>query len=108
MLSTFCHAEKIQRFKKALRKHSRDLIECMNVQSLLPHLQEQELLTTHEYEKLTQEVHTKTPCELNHLLLRILPTKGEYAFERFLKCLTGADEHLGHRQLVKLLRRWIS
>lgn len=77
----------------------------MNVQSLLPYLQAQELLTTHEYEKLTQAVHSKTQSEQNHCLLRILPTKGEHAFERFLTCLAQADEHLGHQQLVTLLTR---
>ncbi len=98
---------KIHSLKNVIQKHNRDFVECMNVQSLLPYLQEQELLTRHEYEKLTQEVHTKTQSEQNHYLLRILPTKGEHAFERFFTCLTQADEHLGHEQLVKILSQHI-
>ncbi len=94
-------AEEIGKFKKALQSCNHELIVCMNVQSMLPYLQQEALLTTNEYEKLTQAV--KTPSEQNQYLLGILPTKGERACERFVKCLSLANEHSGHAHLVTLL-----
>ncbi len=95
----FLTTEKIEKFKLVLQKHNRELIECLNVRSLLPYLYEQELLTSDEYETLKMG----TRNEQNQSLLHILPSKGEHACKRFLKCLTQAKEHLGHAQLATLL-----
>ncbi len=76
----------------------------MNVQSLLPYLQQEGLLTPNEYEKLSQAfIHNQTSREQNQYLLGILPSKGEKACERFIKCLSLAKDHSGHARLVKLL-----
>ena len=72
---------------------------CLNVQSLLPYLCEQELLTWNEFETLK----TGTQNEQNQSLLRILLYKGEHAYERFLKCLLNDKEHSGHVHLATLL-----
>ncbi len=69
--------------------------------SLLPYLQKERLLTHEEFELLIHP--TKTSHEKKSFLLSILPSKGENAYERFLTCLTNSDDHTGHSYLVKYM-----
>ena len=75
----------------------------MDSNELLPFLMQKGLVTTNESEVLTNPFITKTPKNL--YLLSRLPSKGENAFELFLKCLEESNEHLGHAELVTLLKR---
>lgn len=90
-----------KRFRDLIQECSYELLNSLNVDSLLPHLQKERLLTHEEFEALIHPL--KTSHEKKNILLSILPTKGENAYERFLTCLTNSDDHSGHSYLVKLL-----
>ena len=88
--------------KRVLNECYLELTTCIDLETLLPHLKREQLVTTGESETLTNS--NKTTTEKNQYLLSILPSKGESTFERFIKCLEGADEHLGHLPLATLLK----
>ena len=69
--------------------------------SLLPHLQRENLLTSEECDILIST--QKTHFDKKQFLLSILPSKGENAYKRFIKCLSQDKEHSGHADLVKML-----
>lgn len=41
----------------------------------------------------------------NHFYIEILPHKGRHAYRRLYKCLRDEPEHLGHKDLVKILNK---
>ena len=82
--------------------HHEALIQNLNIQALLPHLLKNELLTQGEYEEIAR--FKDTPTEQNqHFILAVLPRKGQSAHEKFVESLKAERQHLGHRDLVKLL-----
>ena len=83
---------------RILKDHTADLIQYMYVPSLLPYLHKQSLITLSEFGKLDKE---QDPEKKNRLLLRILPTKGKLALEKFLHCLKSEKQHLGHVDLAQ-------
>ena len=94
------------RFEVILHQCYEQLIQYMDTNELLPFLIREQLVTTDESEVLTNPY--KTRKEKNLYLLSKLPTKGENAFELFLKCLEESNEHSGHAKLVILLKRTAS
>ena len=76
-------------------------MRSLNVNSLLPHLQCEDLLTSEELDFLVS-IH-KTNFDKKQFLLSILPSKGENAYKRFVRCLSQDTEHSGHADLVKML-----
>ena len=96
-------AEKIVKLQKILDTCHLELTTCMDIQTLLPHLRQEQLVTMAESEVLRNPTKTKT--EKNQFLLSILPSKGENTFERFVKCLEEAGEHTGHSHLAELLKK---
>ena len=88
-------------WRRCLKNHHDRLINCLNVNALLPHLDRKRLLTPSENEIL-YSMRT-TPIEQASYLLRILPGKGENGFKLFLECLRDEKDHLGHEDLVKCL-----
>jgi hypothetical protein len=83
-----------------LARHSRDIMKSLKLEMLVPHLVEKNLLTQNEYHELA----TYPSWQQNeYFVLKILPTKGELGFQRFLKCLEEEDEHAGHQDLFQLL-----
>ena len=88
-----------------LARHSGDIINSINMDMLLPHLIEKNLLTKSEY----HELRTCSPWKQGeHFVLKVLPTKGEKGFKRFMECLEEEDEHSGHQDLFQLLENSIS
>ena len=77
-------------------------MEYLNANSLLPFLQRERLVTPAECEVLMSDYKTKT--EKNQYLLSILPSKGEKAFQRFVKCLDEDKDHSGHADLAALFK----
>ena len=94
--------EKHTRFREILQGCDYKAIEYINVGSLLPYLQREGLINTAECQVLTNNY--KTDTEKNRFLLSILPTKGDDAFERFVRCLNEDKSHLGHVDLATLLK----
>ena len=79
----------------------------MNVDSLLPHLNQRGLLTRDEHEDLINSVHTSA-TKVNKVLVW-LPRKGSRFLYRFVRCLyQSAEECPPHKELGDLLQRTIS
>ena len=88
-------------WSRCLKEHHRMIIEYLNVNALLPHLNEKYLLTPSENEVL-YSMRT-TPREQARHLLTILPGKGKKGFKLFLECLRDEKDYLGHKDLAKCL-----
>ena len=72
------------------------------METLLPHLLNNNLLTQDEYEVIDR--YKELPRKQNrYFLLSVLPRKGVSAYEKFLESLKTETEHLGHQDLIKLL-----
>ena len=85
-----------------LKRHCQEIMQNVNMEMLTPHLIQNELITRSEYERIAGV----SPWEQSqYFVLKVLPSKGQGGFERFLKCLQEEKEHLGHQDLVQLLTK---
>ena len=85
-----------------LNENYDDFLQHLNMESLLPHLLENSLLTQSEIQEL--ECFKEMPRRQNlHFLQNVLPQKGRGAIDVFIKCLKAEKKHLGHRYLVEKL-----
>ena len=66
------------------------LCEQLNLDPLLPYLRQERMLTSDEYEMLTNVAFTKK--QQRERLLIILPRKGRRYFENFGKCLVWSGQ----------------
>ena len=76
---------------------------------LLPFLRQKRLVTETEFHQLASDGQESEP-ERNEMLIRIIMTKGEDAFDLFVEALQEEQEHLGHNSLAKRLlheQRWL-
>lgn len=86
----------------AVTEHCHDIIQSLNMEMLTPHLLQNNLLAIPEYQQLDAQ---GTPWKQSeYFVLRVLPTKGEEGFKRFLNCLKEEKEHSGHQDLFRLLK----
>ena len=91
-------------FAKILRLvHHADFRETLNVQALIPLLGKYNLLTEEERQEIMQ--FKRTDCEKIDHLVHILPRKGKYAYQQFIKCLESEKEHLSHPELAQELKK---
>ena len=79
----------------------------LNLGAILPHLDEQGLLTRTEKEQLRNELFTTG--ERKNKLIEWLPSKGSDALTRFIVCLRKSAEGTGtgHHELAKVLEKQI-
>ena len=78
-------------------------IKHSDFSTLFSHLYSRKLVNSNDYETLTS---MQSDMERgNHLYMQILPRKGRQAYRRLYKCLKNEREHVGHRDLVKILDR---
>ena len=75
--------------------------DLLDFPTLIPLLNKHHLLTQADSYDLANQLLPPTK-RANLLLYRILPSKGPGAFRLFLKCLQEEQQHMGHRNLVKL------
>lgn len=66
------------------------LCERMNLDTLLPYLRQEQLVTTDEYETLTNPAITAKQRRAK--LLGYLPRKGSRYYEKFSKCLVWSGQ----------------
>lgn len=71
--------------------------------SLAAHLISKKLLQSCEYTTL-KTMPTVREKGL-HFYIEILPHKGRHAYRKLYKCLKDVPEHLGHRDLLKILHK---
>jgi len=85
-----------------LRKHQPELIQWISLSELLPYLNRHELLTRPENEVLLNSAVTHHDRVLK--LLSFIEKKGPSGYEKFLEALEDETSHLGHKEVVKLLK----
>ena len=83
-----------------LARYSCDIIKSLKMEDLVPHLVEKKLLTKNEYHELNTCPSWK---QSEYYILKILPTKGEDGWKKFLECLKEEEEHSGHQDHFQLL-----
>ena len=83
------------------------ICQQLNLRTIIPHLNEQWLLTPTENEQLRNELFTTE--ERKNKLIEWLPSKGSDALTRFIGCLRKSAEGTGtgHHELAKALEKEI-
>ena len=71
--------------------------------TLYSHLYSKKLLHDSDFTTLTSMSSEKERG--NHLYMQILPHKGEDTYRRLYECLKNETEHIGHRDLVRILNK---
>ena len=75
----------------------------INMDELLPYLQQHHLVTTNEQYHLRNTKHSQ--LEKSQILLGYLKQKGDGSLQMFLCSLNLAHEHIGHKNIVKKLKQ---
>ena len=84
-----------------LKKYQSELVQYIDLPSLIPYLNRHNLLTDDEQEMLLNTQFTERERILK--LLALVEKKGKDGFESFLKALEEEPEHIGHKELMILL-----
>ena len=84
------------------KKHDSELVQYIDLPLLTPYIKRHSLLTDDEQEMLLNTQFTERKRILK--LLALVEKKGKDGFESFLKALEEEPEHLGHKELMILLR----
>ncbi len=92
--------------KRFFMVHHVDFNSYLNLEELLPHLNDQQLLTSNEMEKLMLKSLTRQEKILE--LVKIMCIKGDRAPSLFTKCVRDAAEHLPHSDLADKLEDWLN
>ena len=79
-----------------------DIILTIQLTHLLPILRQKRLVTQAEFQHLSSD-EKESDMDKNAKLMRIIISKGEDAFDLFVKALQEEKEHLGHGSLAKRL-----
>ena len=87
--------------KRAFRKCSGIISDKLDISAILPHLNAQGLLTTKDYQTLTNK-HS-TDVEKAEYLIYKLPRKSNDFFGKFMLCLCESKSGTGHGDIVKAL-----
>lgn len=90
--------------KVLLRQHQPLLVQYIDLDSLIPYLNQQLLLTDDENEILLNLYLSNRKRVLK--LLQFVESKGEEGFLRFLRAIESEQEHMGHVELTKLFRTY--
>ena len=75
----------------------------VNIVTLLPYLQQHDLVTSDEEHHLCTEVHSDV--KKAQLLLDYLKRKGDGSLQMILCCLNLADGHSGHKDIAVKLKQ---
>ena len=92
--------------KLALKENQAYLVEHINLMSLLPHLNAQQLLSDAENEEM--QLRHVTEHDRIIRLLTIIRKKGERGFRKFLVALEQASDHTPHHEIVERLKDYSS
>ena len=87
--------------KTLLRHHQPELVQYINLESLVPYLNQQQLLTDDENDTLLNLYLSNRIRVIK--LLQFMETKGDEGFQRFLKAIAYEQDHMGHAEIAKLL-----
>ena len=94
----------IQFVKDVLKKLHGLFRNCLDFQSISPHLRSHNLLTDNEW----QVISTKDSREQQvDEFLKYLPHKGKNCLNELIKCLQLSLEHSGHQDLLAALKQLV-
>lgn len=79
-----------------------EMLEYLNLKSILPHLVSNALVTQPEKEHLSNSLYTTQARILK--LTRFLSSKGESCVTKFLQCLENEKNHVGHATLLEIIK----
>ena len=88
---------------RILNSIAANLTALVNLEALLPYLQQHDLLTDKEESYLCNMLYSST--ERAQILLSYLRHKGDGSLQMFLCSLNLAHEHKGHKELAEKLKR---
>ena len=90
--------------KAAIKTKPDAFTNWINWDQLAMGLEKHELLDRDSREKMFSS-HSAMPCsrKTHYFLYELLPSKGSSAYTRFFRALNEEQEHLGHKELVKLI-----
>ena len=91
------------RLREQFKERMSELVKGIDVQTLVPYLRRDALLTNSECEALSDPHKTKSAKTLD--LLNILATKGPTAHYTFACCLGEEMEHCNHWDLFQMITR---
>ena len=87
------------------RMFQRRILECLNLQAIVPHFFKAGLVTASEVEYLLNDLYTPTERILK--LTSILPPKGPQSVGQFLECLRQEKDHEGHVCLLDEMEQYL-
>ena len=94
-------------FAKVLQENHSDLRQYLSLQELIPLLRKFELLTTEEWDEISGHHKQLTQQQRVDYLVKLLPRKGEHAYEKFVTCLESEKEHSAHLELAKKMKETV-
>ena len=80
-----------------------DFKRYIDLNSLLPHLMKNDLLSSSDYYIFSNDL--LTPTDRIDRLLAAVKTKGQEGYDKFYTSLKGEHEHSGHHYLLTLINR---
>ena len=89
-------------YRDILNSIATDLLD-VNMETLVPYLQQHHLVTGDEEYHLTNKLHS--PDERSGMLLKYLKRKGCESLQKFLCCLNLAYNHTGHKGIADKLKK---
>lgn len=87
--------------RETVRCEMPEFVKDTDIEELAPLLYSKKLLHSGDYAKLRSIPSDKQRG--NHFYMEILPRKGRHTYRRLYECLKKETEHLGHRDLVRIL-----
>ena len=81
-----------------------EFVQLINVQELLPIMEDKQLLTNRDRELLLSSFRTCTD-KADYLLTELLITKGHCGYVLFLDCLENEHSHTGHCEVAEKISR---
>ena len=75
---------------------------CLNFQSISPHLRSHYLLTDNEWEIISKKESREDQVDE---FLKCLPHKGKGCLKRLMECLQLSLDHSGHQDLINELNK---
>jgi len=93
-----------QPVNEILRRLHTSFRNCLNFQSISPHLRSHELLTDHEWEVISNKGSRQDQVDE---FLKVLPLKGKNCLKKLIECLQLSLDHAGHEDLLEELKQLV-
>ena len=96
--------ESVEFVNETLKKSHVVFRNCLDFQSILPHLRSHELLTDNEWEVISKKDSRELQVDE---FLKFLPRKGKNCLQQLIKCLQLSLNHTGHKDILTELGRLV-